>query len=549
MAFRIIYSIVFLLGALSLHTALAEEKTLPVLAPPTAEDNEFIKPDASKAPAKPLSAPAITLPLLSDIPPSGHVTETPVTAKYTPFPVPPILAALGNTMIPNAQKNSLLLHSSPEVALPIPPLAATSLPTLPPLALPAEVKTAPVVVATPGTAANGKAALAETDTVKIILPSPLPPKNDTAPLVALKNDTAPAARNQPFTLYDREKDKKSLPATLPGAASGVNTTAKIFDLDNDEDAFLSIENEEALILEKEADSIFDFSRLPKESNEARLERLRQERIVARAIEVKKTQQRAHLNYKTQSLPEAIYNNHYSTENKHLPKPIYPSQYVAYTFEAIDRNDIATLRTFLDAGNVGGKANEKHDADGNTPLIYAAANGKPDIVRVLLARHSNSNAVNSHHSSALHMAAYTGQRAICEELIAAGALINSQDAKGYTPLILATMYNKPDIVSLLLSHHASKNLQDKAGRTALQIAYNSGNTSLIDLLKEPAKASNSDYRTIRSKETTIHKKNKAKPSKKHPKKASKKPAKKKLVKKKLVQKPAKKVTKKPAALTE
>ena len=72
-------------------------------------------------------------------------------------------------------------------------------------------------------------------------------------------------------------------------------------------------------------------------------------------------------------------------------------------------------------------------------------------------------------TALHTAAYEGQQAICQLLLAHGSHIDTRDNMEMTALMAATTVGSEELVNILLSNDASVDLLDQDSRTVLSIA--------------------------------------------------------------------------------
>ena len=83
--------------------------------------------------------------------------------------------------------------------------------------------------------------------------------------------------------------------------------------------------------------------------------------------------------------------------------------------------------------------------GLTPLMYAAMNGNAEIVRTLITRGADVNAVSKP----------TGEQPVKNGMIALGS---------FTPLILSAVYSGSDVVKALLDAGANVNAQDVRGMT-------------------------------------------------------------------------------------
>lgn len=97
----------------------------------------------------------------------------------------------------------------------------------------------------------------------------------------------------------------------------------------------------------------------------------------------------------------------------------------------------TLRALVDAG----MAIESRAADGSTPLIIAALNGRAEQV---------------------------------SELLSLGADVNASNSWGLTALMAAASEGSPEALSAVLSASPDLNAQDQAGRVALHYAVAKGN---------------------------------------------------------------------------
>ncbi|KAL8910597.1 MAG: hypothetical protein Q9171_004136 [Xanthocarpia ochracea] len=107
-------------------------------------------------------------------------------------------------------------------------------------------------------------------------------------------------------------------------------------------------------------------------------------------------------------------------------------------------------------------------------------------------------------TALHFAAYYGQKSIVQSLLARGALVNARRADpartdpnkmrrylceaklekfGNTPLQIATGQGHTDVVELLLKHGAELDATDDYGNTAFSTAVHGGNAKVIKVLLE------------------------------------------------------------------
>uniref|UniRef100_A0A6Q2Z611 Ankyrin repeat domain 52 n=1 Tax=Esox lucius TaxID=8010 RepID=A0A6Q2Z611_ESOLU len=109
-----------------------------------------------------------------------------------------------------------------------------------------------------------------------------------------------------------------------------------------------------------------------------------------------------------------------------------------------------------------------DKQGYTPLHAAAASGHIDIVKFLLRLGLDDP--NAFGNTALHVACYTGQEAVANELVNHGANVNQPNRNGYTPLHLAAVSTNGALcLELLVNNGADVNQQSKAGKSPLHMA--------------------------------------------------------------------------------
>ena len=126
--------------------------------------------------------------------------------------------------------------------------------------------------------------------------------------------------------------------------------------------------------------------------------------------------------------------------------------------------------------------------GQTPLMWAAAEGHGDTMKVLIEAGADLNARSSIIAwerqrteeprdkwlppgglTPLLFAARDGKVASVKVLLDAGADINLVDPDRHTPLILALTNGQFDVAGLLIERGADVNMEDKVGQTALYAA--------------------------------------------------------------------------------
>lgn len=131
-----------------------------------------------------------------------------------------------------------------------------------------------------------------------------------------------------------------------------------------------------------------------------------------------------------------------------------------------------LRRGVDADTVSPK--------GETLLMLAVREGKPSVVKTILAARPKLYVRNPLGESALMLAAILGHTEITQMLLEAGAPVNQS---GWTPLIYAAARNRLDIARLLIAKNADVNAAAENGVTALMMASREGHLPMLLLLLE------------------------------------------------------------------
>ncbi len=165
------------------------------------------------------------------------------------------------------------------------------------------------------------------------------------------------------------------------------------------------------------------------------------------------------------------------------RPTAPAQECGTLVDAVIRQDAALVALCLQQG----KDVNETDADGLSPLHFAAALGNEDIVKMLLDAGANVNYRDPWGMAALHAALKEGHEAIALALIEHGADVNVRTVSGlypgFTPLHAAVFFAKTSqpVIALLLKKGALVNAKDDAGRTPLQMAVQKNLKEIEELL--------------------------------------------------------------------
>jgi ankyrin repeat protein len=153
------------------------------------------------------------------------------------------------------------------------------------------------------------------------------------------------------------------------------------------------------------------------------------------------------------------------------------------FDASKRGDVAVLTQCLAEG-----ANPNYAQSPNllTPLMAAAQNNHPVVIRLLLTRGANPNAVSrdGNNTTAL-MYAVEGDSTLesVKALVEGGADVNARHGGwGYSALGRAGRYNGTRVVAYLIERGADVNLAGSNGATPLAWAKHDGNDELAAILR-------------------------------------------------------------------
>ncbi len=155
-----------------------------------------------------------------------------------------------------------------------------------------------------------------------------------------------------------------------------------------------------------------------------------------------------LNYDTATLPENIYRQPHTGDNRDMPAAYTNNQFVAMTFTAVQRFDNEGLRALLPKIRSLGYSIDVQNPQGNTLLIQAVLAGNVNAMQMLLSQGAKPDMQNKEGLTALHIAAYGGRIDMVNILLQSGASTYIRDNYNRTARDLASQSNNAGIAQLL-----------------------------------------------------------------------------------------------------
>ncbi|MBY0352759.1 ankyrin repeat domain-containing protein [Candidatus Babeliales bacterium] len=151
------------------------------------------------------------------------------------------------------------------------------------------------------------------------------------------------------------------------------------------------------------------------------------------------------------------------------------------FEAVYKNLPEKMHPLLAQGANPNTRNNQN----NTPLLWAAKNGRAECLRLLLeCEKTDAATIDARdviNRSALHLAAKGGHLECLRLLLAKNADINAYGYQDSTPLHAAAQEGHSECVALLINAGAEVDVVNLDGQTALHCTAISGNSGCVTLL--------------------------------------------------------------------
>ncbi|CAH0055068.1 unnamed protein product [Clonostachys solani] len=172
--------------------------------------------------------------------------------------------------------------------------------------------------------------------------------------------------------------------------------------------------------------------------------------------------------------------------------VYGAQFKYPLFTAFKRNNkrsivaLFGLSTCIYNGvDITAGFEHKHTQifSGQTPLTWAAREGRAEYIALLLEKGIDIDGKNKYGNTALLEASRKGHEGIARLLLEKKADVNSTSKIGSTPLIGASGYGHDTLVKLLIENGADLNATDDDGSTALIQALRDGHEETAKLLIE------------------------------------------------------------------
>ncbi|CAG4931837.1 unnamed protein product [Parnassius apollo] len=165
---------------------------------------------------------------------------------------------------------------------------------------------------------------------------------------------------------------------------------------------------------------------------------------------------------------------------------YPLHYAAQMCGAPAATDHqsrgAALEVLRALVREGGASVDVRDADGRTPLLWAASAGSAAAVLALHQAGARVDDADRDGLTALHCAAARGHTEALETLVGlCGARVDVVDSHGCTPLHYAAALGHADATSALLVHGADAHRQDRRGRSPAHTAAAKGQIETVRIL--------------------------------------------------------------------
>lgn len=149
--------------------------------------------------------------------------------------------------------------------------------------------------------------------------------------------------------------------------------------------------------------------------------------------------------------------------------------------AIAQNNMDLLQILIENGANVNNTNGNSWTD--TPLKTASRLGLDNVVRILLTRNVDINAVDINGNTALHTAALNSQLSVVKLLLEKNPNLDIQNKVGNTALHLAVISGNIDIVGELVLKGANTKIRNNDGKYPRDIARANNSAAIFEVLRE------------------------------------------------------------------
>ena len=150
------------------------------------------------------------------------------------------------------------------------------------------------------------------------------------------------------------------------------------------------------------------------------------------------------------------------------------------FLACEEGNLEKVEEFIKQGY---DVNKKDGIYGRTPVMYAAGEGRYDVVKCLIDHGADVSQKNFANRTLLHFASEGGSLKVVELLLSTSESVHvdEEDDGHRTPLMLAAGKGHDDVLLWLIDHSADVNKKDCNEQTAFDYACEYGHLKVVKLL--------------------------------------------------------------------
>ena len=159
------------------------------------------------------------------------------------------------------------------------------------------------------------------------------------------------------------------------------------------------------------------------------------------------------------------------------------------FDAVRADDLDSIKALIERNP---QIVYEKDDQKSTPLHWAVKVNHPEILKYLIEKGADVNALDMNNYTPLGMATERRQLALIKTLISAGADVNLKGASGWPPLRYSIYYNYLEAFEIIVNQGADLNEKDYVGKTPLYFACMGDREGILKtLLLKGAKINETD----------------------------------------------------------